>query len=149
VKYICVEKDEEIERTVTPMSLDPAEVLRVYDKLKGVPNLFVASGVCSAKTLEQLYDPAYHFWLVDDVGIICIAPVASGKGHAHITFWDGRLRGREGLAREFAKAAMAEHGLHTLITAIPLDSRATLAFAKRVGFRTAMKYNEFELLHFK
>ena len=147
MKVLCREGKQDVEREVTRMSLDPANVLRVYDSLKGVPNLFSSKGESKVKDLADLYDSRNVVWQVDNVGIVYLAGLAEGKAHVHITFWDKRLRGREELARQLAREAMAEFGFHTLVTAIPPASRATLAFAKRVGFKVYSLADEYVLLY--
>lgn len=147
MKVYCYEDGKQIERTVSRMSLDPETVLKVYDKLKYVPNMFSPTGESRVTTLNDFYDPRYAFWLVDDIGLFCLVPASDNRAHVHITFWDRRLRGREELGRRFVQTAMVQYNLRGIFTAVPKTSRATLAYAKRAGFRTTHVTDSAEFLH--
>lgn len=129
--YPCVEKGRVVHRTVRQLSPVTEEVLGAYDKLAACANLF---GDRSVESIEQMLREYWKFWLVDDVGLLCFDPFRQGEAHVHITFWDRRLRGREGLCRELAKSLMLRHNVTMLLTVIPLGSRTVSAFARRVGF---------------
>lgn len=133
--FRCVEGGREVERHVVPMSRDPETILAVYDRLKGIPHLFAVDGQTKPYTLTGLYNPNRLFWLVDDVGIVCLGvdEQYAGTGHPHFTFWDKRLRGREEMCRWLCGWGMDAFGLEMLWTIVPRERRATLAFAKRVG----------------
>jgi hypothetical protein len=73
------------------------------------------------------------FFEVDDVGLIAIVPVDEALAHAHITFWDGRLRGREELCTAVADWVHYV-SQRLLFTVIPETHEKVLAFCKRVGF---------------
>lgn len=76
------------------------------------------------------------FWTVDDVGLL----IGDSAGDTHVFFWDGRLRGREGLCRAMAYVTMEIFELDATTTKIPESEKMMIAFAKRVGYT-----EEFEL----
>lgn len=123
------------------MVLEPRELLEVYDRLKGCTNLFGAREDAGENIVEGLVRLARYIWRVDDVGILAVLPVGPHAAHVHITFWDKRLRGREELCRRFGLHVMETYGFDTIWTGMPASARATLAFAKRVGFREQMQVN--------
>ena len=150
----CIEDGRTIERDVRPLGLEPQEMLAVYDRLKNCTNLFGVKEDAGEHIVEGLIRMGRYIWRVDDVGIIAVLPVGPHAAHVHITFWDKRLRGREGLCRSFARYILASLGLDTLWTGLPGSARATLAFAKRVGFVEQLRvgdrvvmYATDELLH--
>jgi hypothetical protein len=126
-------------RRVRPMRQDPDELATVLRKVQEVRNLF--GEMDCFKAIDNLSDPTKVYLLVDSVGILCVAPDGFGGAHVHITFWDRRLRGREGLCRGVAREIMSAMNLAHLWTAIPRASRAVLAFAKRVGFKETASHN--------
>lgn len=83
-----------------------------------------------------LLNPQNKFFQVDDVGLLAVIPSFEWPEllHVHITFWDGRLRGREGLCKSLA-AMVSQLTGKFLFTQIPEDRQALLAFAYRVGFQ--------------
>lgn len=96
--------------------------------------------------LERLIAEHWKFYTVDDVGLLCFDPFAPGKAHVHITFWDKRLRGREGLCRTALLEVMNRSNVDTVLTAIPLGLRVVRAFAKRVGMHSWKVLNGREVL---
>lgn len=73
------------------------------------------------------------FFEIDDVGMIAVVPVEGTLAHVHITFWDGRMRGRELLCHTLSDWCSQLLG-RTLFTVIPESSEKVLAFCKRVGY---------------
>lgn len=139
----CPEPKGTVLRTVRPLRPLTEEILDVYDKLSTCRNLF---GVCDVQTLEDLLTNARDFLLVEGVGLLCFRILSPTIGHAHITFWDKRLRGREGLCQRALEMCMESRGVSCAFTAIPPEARTVLAFAKRVGFRPAGTCNGREIL---
>lgn len=116
--------------------------METVDLMQLVPNF-----LSEIENPYQIFlDPANTFFQIDDVGVVAIMPLAEHL-HCHITFWDGRLRGREGLCK---KLAMFITGLtkKELITAVPKDRRVLLAFAKRAGFTDTFHNEESVFLRF-
>ena len=127
----CQEKEGPVRRTVSEMPKSLEVWLETVEKLRLVPNFLHKSDFENTK--EFLKDEN-KFFLVDDVGAAAVLPDEKGSAHVHITFWDGRLRGREALMRELAIQVKDQMKLDTLYTAIPVDSHSVIAFAIRVGF---------------
>lgn len=133
-EVLCIEKKETIWRQISFLPLTPAKILETVDLMQLVPNFLPKDNPYSI-----FLDPENTFFKIDDVGLITVMPIAEHL-HCHITFWDGRLRGRENLCR---KLALFVTGLtkKELITAVPKDRKVLLAFGKRAGF-TETFHNE-------
>lgn len=126
------------------MSRDPKEILEVFDRLKSTPSFLARDAKLRPVALVELLNPDVIYYLVDDVGMVAIYPDSiHASAHAHITFWDKRLRGRETLCREIAREVMKTWRLEFIWTVIPFDARATLAFAKRMGFWVFKEFDTF------
>lgn len=118
-------------RTVHREDRTVEHLLDLFAKMQQVPNFLEGRnplGVFLSDGVEVLE--------IDDVGVL----VAVGLGendsaHAHVTFWDGRLRGREPISRAVAELVMQAYGLSSVWTAIPEVAKQVLAFAERVGFK--------------
>jgi hypothetical protein len=128
---------------------EPSEILRVWDKVQTVPHmkLNVFDNDKVELTYQKLLDPSNLFFLIDDCGLVGALPVHH-SAHVHITFWDRRLRGRELVCKELALAIQRSLRYNYLWTIIPDSARIVLAFARRVGFVTAMQYNNASVLVF-
>jgi hypothetical protein len=125
-----------IRRDVVRMEKSPANVLQLCDCLQRVPNFMQGSmmaGNLLARDVEIL--------LVDNVGVLVAIDIIPGEfAHAHMTFWDGQLRGREALVRTAAEVMMEAYDLQELWTAVPAQSAMVLAFTNRVGFTKVNEY---------
>lgn len=135
LSIVCREKSGSIRRYVRVMYQNEARM--IYDYLALRPSF-----VSSEDEFVDLVKKGMVCFLVDDVGMFAVVVDKSGRAHVHMTFWDGRLRGRETLAREVAHFAMETLELDRLWTAIPLTRPAVLAFAERVGFKRFKEQNE-------
>lgn len=133
----CDEKEGVKVREVKPLDRSPTHLLEVYAKLRGVRSCF------SGSEGEFLTNPEIVIVEVDNVGIVAMDGLdrVENGGRVHVTFWDGRLRGREHLCRRIAEMWMDEYKLYYLYTDIPKEYRAVIAFCKRVGF---LPFNEDE-----
>lgn len=99
------------------------------------------------KDVAHIYSFGARLFLVDDVGMMMKGTLEhKGLYDVHIGFWDLVLRGREDMCREIAFAVAEDAGTNGVWTAIPLSARATLAFAKRVGFVEESQYETVSLL---
>lgn len=126
----CIEGKETVERTVRRIHPDIITILRIQDQMEKVANFLPPEN-----PLGIFFGENAEIYLVDDVGILVAADIQPGhQAHAHITFWDRRLRGREKLAKSIAKYVMDKNALEYLWTAIPKKSKRVVAFAERVGF---------------
>lgn len=113
-----------IPKVTVPWAADTADKLRKVENFLPKSNPYV-----------MLLDPKNKFFEVDNVGLIAVLTTDgwTNLAHVHITFWDQRLRGREGLCRSLAEW-VTRFTDKVLFTQIPEDRRALVAFATRVGF---------------
>lgn len=130
-EHLCKEKDGLVWRTVRVAEPSVNWANRVIDKLQTVPNFLQ-----NENPYFILLDSRNKFFEVDNVGIVAVLPLDAWPNllHVHITFWDRRLRGREGLCRSLADWVTRLCG-KTLFTQIPAENKVLLAFASRVGFQ--------------
>jgi hypothetical protein len=127
-RYLCPERRGPVIREVR--ETEPTFELEIYlrTKLKPVPG--------PLKDYVMIYDPMSRVFLVDDVGVLIKGPLDyEGLPDVHVGFWDRILAGREQMCYSVAEVVAADAGAPGVFTAIPKDSRATLAFAKRTGFQ--------------
>lgn len=140
----CPEKGGVVRRTVVDMPRDLRLWLEVTKLMEQVPNFLSKS---YRKNTEIFMDSRNRFFLIDDVGVAAVLLEKSlPLAHVHITFWDRRLRGREELCKRLCDYVMFYMELDQLHTAIPQDSTAVLAFAKRIGFRFQSEFNGYHYL---
>lgn len=128
----CCEKGIVFDRKINLLVKTPADILRLYDRIKGC---HLDTGWEKPVTLEQLMNPEVLIWTVDDVGMIIA--VFGPKTHVHIFFWDRRLRGREKMCRIHAANILRMFHLAEIWTVIPQNAKIIAAFARRVGFKTS------------
>jgi hypothetical protein len=132
----CEEKGKILTRHIRRLENNGQTASYLFHKLKGLPSVFSNQPMETAEKIAQAMKYDTRIFAVDDVGIIVVAQVESDvTAHVHITFWDKRLRGRENLCIEMADLIQRLFQLQFLWTAIPVSSAATVAFAKRVGFK--------------
>lgn len=129
----CQEKEGTFTRVVRPMPRDPWLIREAVKKMRKVPNF-----LGKENPYDVLLDESVIPLQVDDVGIILLKPQGE-KVEVHITFWDGRLRGREELCQKVAERVLKHYKV--LWTAVPKDSRFVRAFAERVGFEATQEKN--------
>lgn len=126
--YLCNEKRGPVIRKVLEVeaSLMVEEYLRIHLPPQQTP----------LKDVTFIYSKGARVFLVDDVGVMLKGTIEyNGMPDVHVGFWDKILRGREAMAREVALIVAEDAGAHGVWTAVPETSHATLAFAKRVGFK--------------
>lgn len=120
-----------MERRVIRVVPDLPMILDIHAKMREVNNFLVSSNPLAVFLREDI-----EVYLVDDVGILVAVNIQQGgTAHGHITFWDKRLRGREGLVYNTAQIIMERNDLHSIWTAVPKSARRVVAFAKRAGFK--------------
>ena len=87
------------------------------------------------KSLSHIYSSGTRLFLVDDVGLIVKGVIKyEHMPDVHVAFWDKIMVGREYMCHSMAQLLAKDAEARGVWTAIPSSSRATLAFAKRVGF---------------
>jgi hypothetical protein len=142
---ICRERRGNRLRTVVPMAKNEVIYDWLYEKIAKIPNFVLDQpGDVTREDMDWwLSQPEVEAFLVDDVGIVVVMHnFIARTAHVHITFWDRILVGREELCRELSRRVFAWYTLLNMYTVIPESSRAVMAFAHRVGFRTVMKKGE-------
>lgn len=136
LRAICHERTGDKVRCVQSVMKDPEAIWWIYDRIKDIPNFITANPPeFTHESMLWLFLPEVKIYMVDDVGVIVLRRLDPRKADVHITFWDKILRGRERLCQLVAKQLFRDEVLNELVTAIPSESRAILAFALRVGFK--------------
>lgn len=139
MEFLCYERYGPVLRGVTEVS--PSPMVEAYLRSKLLPY------ATPIKDLSHIYSKGARIFLVDDVGMMMKGTIDyNGMPDVHVGFWDKILRGRESMAREVALMVAEDAGSRGVWTAIPAEARATLAFAKRVGFETNKEINQLVLL---
>lgn len=135
---LCQEKSGGVVRQFKLMSRDCATILDIVDKCNRVSNFLYKDAYL---TYSAFLDDGNVVYLVDNVGTVFLKPRSGFIAEVHITFWDGRLRGREAICLEIGRDFLKQRGLREgrFVTAIPADRAAVIAFAKRVGFKIAVE----------
>lgn len=155
----CDEPDGKVIRNVYEMDLSPENIKMFWDKARKYKWLFNehirgdfgrfmgvfveedSAGKLSARGLN---------WVVDDfVGVLNLTNISSSEADAHISFLDGRIRGRRNLVIEMMQYVFNTYGFRRLNTSTPLfDKLATINFVKSLGFvpegrkRSCVFYND-------
>lgn len=132
--FTCPEPGGMKVRVVTEVAQTPQTILPLYRKLatwnKGL----------GPEAIGQFYDTTKKFWSVDDVGLLWSTWHGEAGLEGHFVFWDGRLRGREGLVRSMAAIAMSLAKVKRLWVIVPQDKKMILNFLWRVGFSIDFEY---------
>lgn len=128
-EHLCKEKNGAVWRTVWMPKVTIPWATEMVEKTSKVSNFLPKDN-----PFTVLLDNKNKFFQVDNVGLIAVLHMEGYQLlHVHVTFWDGRLRGREGLCR--ALSIFVENMTEKfLFTQIPAEYRALIAFAKRVGY---------------
>lgn len=125
---VCDEKRGQVVRRVLEVEASLMTELYLRTHLPPMPNSPI-------KDVSFIYSNGARIFLVDDVGVMLKGTIDMyGMPDVHVAFWDKILCGRESMAREVALIVAEDAGARGVWTAIPLTSRATIAFARRVGF---------------
>lgn len=136
--YYCGGPDDAI-RKVT--EVPPSKELEQYLSSR------LQAGKTPLKDVGMIWHNGVRLFQVDTVGMLIQGFVTyNDMIDVHIVFWDRRLRGREPMCRSMAQLVASEGGFAGVWTAIPQDAAATLAFAKRVGFRQERTVNGIAVL---
>ncbi len=121
----------------------------LWEHIQGIPN-FLRNDPADLEKGEMVWwleQHTTHIYLVDTVGaVIVLVQDPAVTAHVHITFWDKILVGREELCRELSRRVLREKNLSYLHTSIPIGARATMAFARRVGFKPVMLVGNIQTL---
>lgn len=132
--FTCNEPDVTKVRMVTEVEKIPANILPLYYRIAAW------HGHHGPEIIGQFYDEAKRFYLVDNVGLLWSTNRGDTGLEGHFVFWDGRLRGREGLVRGMATVAMDLAGKNRLWVIVPREKTMILKFLWRVGFTMEYEY---------
>lgn len=137
----CKERDGVYIRRVEWLRRDLRNLVSLRERLRTVRNCF------GDRLDTALADPEVHILTVDDVGILSVESISTVQigGLVHVTFWDGRLRGREYLARRGAEFVMEHFNLKFVYTNVPHELKAVAAFCLRCGFEEQEPYEEYRM----
>lgn len=101
-----------------------------------------------ADAISMLLDKSTHVLGIDDVGAVILTNIAEGyAAEVHVTFWDGRVRGRERMCRKMAKLLMDKFRLEQIFCLIPEGNTVGLRLAQAVGFKEGRHENGNVLLY--
>ncbi len=116
---------------IRPLNRTIEHVADLVQRLQQVPNFLKEDN-----PYDALVDSSNTVFEVGEAGLVLFRQVPDyPAAEVHITFWDGRLRGREDLCRWLGLMYLEATKIEQLGAAIPLGSKVVLAFAKRVGFK--------------
>ena len=127
LEFLCFEKSGPVRRTVRVMDRTLPNILAVIEKLSRVRN-FIDPEV---NPIAPFVSPSNIFLEIDDVGLIWYEPLDAA--YIHLTFWDGRLRGREKMCRSLVEFAQI-FTKKIMVVRTQIEYRAVVAFIRRVGF---------------
>lgn len=141
---LCQEKEGAIWRSVYVPLVTIPWAMDKLDKLQRVEN-FLPDG----SEMMFLLDHRNSFIQIDDVGLIAVIPKEDMPDyrHVHITFWDGRLRGRERMCRAIATFVQGLMKVK-IVTMVPAYRHTLRAFATRAGFEDVGSVDEARVLLF-
>lgn len=139
---LCKERSGEIIRRARYLRDHLDDAVYVYHRLRGLPSMFSATPLESLQPIRKAFEQGWQILAIDDVGLVAVGTdMVEEYIDVHITFWDRVLRGREDLARVAIGWALDVTEAQGVYTAIPSSSKATIAFAKRVGFEVTAWLN--------
>jgi hypothetical protein len=127
--FVCNEPDIFAVRVAERLVPEPATVIPVWRSLvHWNPKL-------QSQDLKELYRQDKIHYRIDNVGLVW-ATLHPDKDfvEGHFVFWDGRLRGREGLVAGMARVAMDLADVDRTEITIPNSERMILRFLQRAGF---------------
>jgi len=131
--FVCKERRGTFHREVREVS--PSKFLEAYLSMN------LGEAISPIKDLKRIYSPNVRVMLVDDIGVLMQGPLTDVRGwpDVHVAFWDRVLVGREEMCYTLAEIVAQDARVGGVWTAIPKEARATIAFAKRVGFKVTQE----------
>lgn len=143
----CPEKHGPIDRSVYKMPLSRESLLEFWKRARKYSNLFTREINDNFNTFVSLFieekgDGSIEgkglLYRVDDyVGIFYMTEIDSpNDALVHFTFLDGRIRGRDELAKGMLKYVFQTYGFRRVSAHVPMYVvPAALEFVERVGFK--------------
>lgn len=136
----CREKGGLLLRRVEPLSKTAKDLAWLVLMLKRRDSFLRHVSMADALTL--LLDKRTYILTVDDVGAIILSNIHEGfAAEVHVTFWDGRIKGRERLCRKVAEWLFRIHRLDHLFCLIPEGNTTGLRLASATGFKDTCREN--------
>lgn len=124
---VCKERRGERLRRVEEVVIDDGLLTYLEHQCHNLPK--------DIRDFSALRMPGSRVFLVDGVGAIIKGPLLlENMPDMHCVFWDRILAGRETMCYNVARQIAADEGRPGVWTAIPLEYRQALAFARRIGF---------------
>lgn len=164
----CVEAKSTVTRNVYPMKLTRDNLLLFWEKARKYSTLFSQEikddfnkflDVFIGQEEDGSIVSRGLLWVIDDfVGVFYVTDIRPEEDAlVHFTFFDGRIRGRDELAKRMLKYVFHHYQFRRLSAKAPLFVvPATLHFIERIGFkkegrkRKSSYYNGewFDTIHF-
>lgn len=130
----CHEKGGLTLRRVEPLAKEAKALAWLVLMLKETDSFL--SHVSMADALTLLLDKRTYTLTVDDVGAVILSNIHQGlSAEVHVTFWDGRVRGRERMCRKIAEWLFRMYDLGEMYALIPEGNTTGQRLAKAVGFK--------------
>lgn len=144
----CKEKNGlVVDRSIYKVKLTPDNLKLFWDKAKVYPTLFNVELQDSFEKFLSVFlytDSAGNvegkglLWKMDNmVGMFYLTDIDPGNDAlVHVSFFDGRIRGREQVTCDLIKHVFEHYKFRRLTAHIPLFAiEATHAFTRRIGFK--------------
>lgn len=142
----CEEKGGKIVRHVYPMQWTLDNLRTFWNKSLRYPTLFEKEVNEDFNAFLNIFvsinqatnDITGHglVWYIDDfVGVFYMDKISNYDATVHFSFFDGRIRGRDLLAREMIKYVFEHYGFQRLTCEIPgFVNEVSRRFVKHIGF---------------
>jgi RimJ/RimL family protein N-acetyltransferase len=147
VSAFCAEPKLTVQRHVYKMALTPDALRTFWDKARKFPTLFTEEikddfklflGVFLTQHQDGTIEGKGLLWRIDDyTGIFYLTDIDAGSdAEVHVTFFDGRIRGRDALAIEMIRYVMKKYEFRRLTAKVPMYAvPAAHSFIRRIGFK--------------
>lgn len=144
---VCTEKNGSVERHVYKMALTQESVKLFWEKARKFDTLFTQEirndfRLFLSVFLDEMPDGTIEgrglLWRIDDyVGIFYLTQIdPCNDAQVHVTFFDGRIKGRENLAIDMLRFAFKTYGFRRLSAVVPMyAATASHSFIRRIGFK--------------
>ena len=151
VTHICNEPKGDVERSIRLMPITPDNLYHFWDRAKIHKTLFFEEihedftkflNLILYNSDKDNASAKGLFWVMDDfVGMFYMTDIIPGEdAAAHFVFFDGRFKGRTGLAREMLYYIFNQFKFNRLSVRIPVYVRpVVVSFVKELGFQVEGK----------
>lgn len=146
VSSVCTEKNGSIERHVYKMALTQESVKLFWEKARKFDTLFTQEIKNDFRLFLSVFldendgviEGRGLLWRIDDyVGIFYLTDISpENDAQVHVTFFDGRIKGRENLAIDMLRFAFKVYQFRRLSAVVPMyAATASHSFIRRIGFK--------------